>query len=374
MRPIGPRGSSTKCCGSVRVLYFGTYDRAYPRNAQVISALRTVGVHVIEQHRPVWERRHNWKVGLRQMMRVAEAERSLRHTGDIGRDADALIVGYPGHFDLPAAKRVARGRPVIFNPLVSLHDTVVSDRGRFRRGSTAAGIVHLVDRRAFRRADVVVADTEAHAQFFREEFGLPTDRVAVCFVGAEDRLFHPGWQPERPFHALFVGKLIPLHGLETILAAAELAPEIPFRVIGSGQLESLLAARPGNVDWVPWVEYGDLPTEIQAAGCALGVFGSGAKAARVIPNKAFQALACATPLITADTPAARELLADGRDAILIQPGDPVALAQAIRLLAGDTEARARLGAAGRRTYEERADETTLGFRWRAVVERAIAAA
>ena len=152
----------------MRVLYFGTYDRAYPRNAQVISALRGAGVEVREQHRAVWERRHNWSVGLRQMLRVAEAERSLRRSRDDERDADALIVGYPGHFDLPAAKRVARGRPVVFNPLVSLYDTLVDDRGRFRRGSPGAGVVHLVDRRAFRRADVVVADTEAHAAFFRE--------------------------------------------------------------------------------------------------------------------------------------------------------------------------------------------------------------
>jgi glycosyltransferase involved in cell wall biosynthesis len=185
-------------------------------------------------------------------------------------------------------------------------------------------------------------------------------------------LFQPGWQPERPFCALFVGKLTPLHGLETILAAAGLAPEITFRVIGSGQLESLLATRPGNVDWVPWVEYEDLPAEFQAAGCALGIFGTGAKAARVIPNKAFQALACAAPLITADTPAARELLAEGRDALLVPPGNPVALAEAIRLLARDEEVRARIGAAGRRTYEEHADEATLGARWRGIVERAIA--
>ena len=156
----------------MRVLYFGTYDRAYPRNAQVISALRGAGVEVREQHRAVWERRHNWSVGLRQMLRVAEAEHSLRKSRDDERDADALIVGYPGHFDLPAAKRVARGRPVIFNPLVSLFDTIVDDRQRFRRGSPGAGVVHIVDRRAFRRADRVVADTDAHAEFFRDEFGL----------------------------------------------------------------------------------------------------------------------------------------------------------------------------------------------------------
>ncbi len=358
----------------MRVLYFGTYDRAYPRNAQVISALRGAGVEVLEQHRPVWERRHNWKVGPRQMMRVAGAEHSLRQSRDGDNGAEALIVGYPGHFDLPAAKRVARGRPVIFNPLVSLYDTVVVDRGRFGRGSPGAEVVRFVDRRAFRRADVVVADTDAHADFFCRAFGLDEARVAVCFVGAEDRLFHPGWQPERPFHALFVGKLIPLHGLETILAAAALAPEIPFRVVGSGQLGSLLAERPANVEWTPWVEYEDLPAEFQSAGCALGIFGTGEKTARVIPNKAFQALACATPLITADTPAARELLADGRDALLVPAGDPAALAAAVRRLAGDAAERARIAAAGRATYETHADEATLGIRWRAVVERALAAA
>src|SRR5262245_7932799 len=338
----------------MRVLYFGTYDRAYPRNAQVISALRGAGVEVREQHRAVWERRHNWSVGLRQMLRVAEAERSLRRSRVDAEDADAIIVGYPGHFDLPAAKRVARRRPVVFNPLVSLYDTLVEDRGRFGRGSAAAGFVRVVDGRAFRRADMVVADTEAHARFFREEFGLGPDRVQVCLVGAEDRLFFPGWQPGASFYALFIGKLIPLHGLETILAAAALTPDLAFRIVGSGQLEHFLDDRPPNVEWIPWIEYERLPGEIQAAGCALGIFGTTSKAARVIPNKAFQALACGTPLVTADTEAARELLADRRDALLVPPGDADALAAALRRLAGDRALADRLGAAGRATYEARA--------------------
>jgi glycosyltransferase involved in cell wall biosynthesis len=357
----------------VRVLYFGTYDRTYPRNAQVISALRGAGVEVREQHRGVWERRHNWSVGVRQLLRIAEAERSLSRAPE-EQSVDALIVGYPGHFDLPAAKRAARGRPVVFNPLVSLHDTLVGDRGRFRRGSAGAGLVRLVDRRAFRRADVVVADTEAHAAVFREEVGLLPDRVEVCFVGAEDRLFRPGWQPDAPFHALFVGKLIPLHGLETILAAAAIATEVPFRIVGSGQLESLLADRPANVEWVPWVEYEDLPAEIQAAGCVLGIFGTGEKARRVIPNKAFQALACGKPLVTGDTSAARELLTDAEDALLVPPGDALALATAVRRLATGPALAAAVGAAGRATYEARASEAALGLRWRSLLERAITGA
>ncbi len=351
----------------MRVLYFGTYDRTYPRNAQVISCLRRAGVDVQERHRPVWERRHNWSVGLRQLARLADAERLLRRSDLEG--ADALIVGYPGHFDLPAARRVACGRPVVFNPLVSLYDTLVTDRGRFRPVGPTAQVLERVDRRAFRGASLVVADTDAHAHFFRERFGLPDERVEVCFVGAEDDLFRPGWQPEAPFHALFVGKLIPLHGLETILAAAALTPEIPYKLVGSGQLEHLLASRPGNVEWVPWVEYEDLPGELQQAGCALGVFGTGPKTARVIPNKAFQALACGCPLVTADTPAARELLDDRASAMLVPPGDAAALAAAVRSLAANGDLARRLGEAGRATYVRHASEEVLGARWRVLLER-----
>jgi glycosyltransferase involved in cell wall biosynthesis len=350
----------------VKALYFGTYDRAYPRNAQVISCLRRAGVEVDERHRPLWGRRHNWSLGVGQLVRVAAAERRLRREHE--RDADVLIVGYPGHFDMPAARRVARGRPVVFNPLVSLHDTLVTDRGRFRRRSPTAGLLHHVDRIAFRRASLVVADTDAHAAFFAATFDLPRDRLAVCFVGAEDGIFRPGWQPERPFHALFVGKLIPLHGVEAILAAARLVPDIPFRVAGSGQLDHLLTELPPNVDWVPWIEYEDLPEAYQQAGCALGIFGGGEKAARVIPNKAFQALACGRPLVTADTAAARELLTDGADALLVPPADPEALAAAVRRLADDAALAAALGEAGRATYEARASEEVLGARWRAVLE------
>lgn len=353
----------------MRALYFGTYDRTYPRNAQVISCLRQAGVEVVEAHTAVWGR-HNWSVGPGQLARLARAETRLARQG--ARDADVVVVGYPGHFDVPAARRVARGRPVVFNPLVSLHDTVVSDRGRLRAGTPGAMVVRQVDRIAFRRASVVVADTQAHARFFRETFELEPGRVEVALVGAEDRLFRPGRQPAEPFHALFVGKLIPLHGLDTILEAARLAPEIPFRIVGDGQLASVLDHPPANVERIPWVDYDDLPALYQRAGCALGIFGTGAKAARVIPNKAYQALACATALVTADTPAARELLADGRDSLLVPPGDAGALATAVRRLAADPALAARLGEAGRVTYEEHASETVLGQVWRAILERALA--
>jgi glycosyltransferase involved in cell wall biosynthesis len=282
---------------------------------------------------------------------------------------DAVIVGYPGHFDLAAARRAARGRPVVFNPLVSLSDTFVGDRGRFRAGSPAARVLAGVDRRALRAADLVVADTRANADHLAEIAGLPPDRVEVAFVGAEERVFGPGWSPAGPFTILFVGKLIPLHGVETVLAAATEAPELRFRLVGSGQLEHLVRKRPSNVEWLPWVEYEQLAAELHRAGCALGIFGTSAKAQRVIPNKAFQALACGTPLVTADTPAARELLVDGESAMLVPPGDAAALAAALRRVVNGPEITQRLSAGGRAAYEAHASEQVLGRRWRALLER-----
>jgi glycosyltransferase involved in cell wall biosynthesis len=119
---------------------------------------------------------------------------------------------------------------------------------------------------------------------------------------------------------------------------------------------------------VHWVNYGELPRELWGAGVALGVFGTSAKALRVIPNKAYQALATGPPLITGDTPAARELLADERDALLVPPGDPAALAGAIRRVAADPELARNLSVGGRRTYEEQASEEVLGARWRGLLE------
>ena len=332
----------------------------------MISCLRRAGVGVEEIHVSVWEgARHRWNAGAFAAARLVSAETRLL-TRKVPAECDAVIVGYPGHFDLVPAKRAARGRPIVFNPLVSLADTFVGDRRRFRAGSIPARTLELVDRRAFGAANLVVADTQAHANFFASLTDTP---IEVCFVGAEDAVFRPGWNPKKPFTVLFVGKLIPLHGVDVVLEAARRAPELRFRVIGSGQLDRLLVDRPANVEHVPWVEYAQLPSELHTAGCALGIFGVTAKARRVIPNKAFQALACGTPLVTADTPAARELMTDGEDALLIPAGDPGALATELRRLAVDDSLRNRLAAVGRVTYERRAGEAVLGAQWRALLER-----
>jgi glycosyltransferase involved in cell wall biosynthesis len=225
-----------------------------------------------------------------------------------------------------------------------------------------------VDRAAFRAADLVVADTQANADFIRELAGI--DEVGVCYLGAEERLFRPAWRRPEDFHVLFVGKPAPLHGLELIVEAARRLPDVAFRIVGTGQVTHLLDARPPNVEHIPWVEYEHVPDLYAKAGCALGIFGSSAKAQRVIPHKTFQALAVGAPLITADTRAAREMLVPGTDCLLVERTAD-SLADAIVSLRDDPEFAERVAAGGRATFEREASEAVLGVRWRKAVERAI---
>jgi glycosyltransferase involved in cell wall biosynthesis len=350
----------------MRVAYFGTWERGYPRNDQVIACLREAGVDVEEIHAPLWRSEHKFATGPSAAPRIAAAEArlALRRVPD---DVEALLVGYPGQFDIPAAR--AHRRPVIFNAMVSLYETFVEDRKRFAERSLPARALRALDRRAFRWSDLVVSDTAANALAMRDFAGL--DRVEHCFVGADESLFKPSWRPPETFHALFVGKLIPLHGIRTILDAARLLPDVPFRVIGSGQEEALLRDRPPNVEHVRWVEYDRLPEEYARAGCALGIFGPGPKPQRVIPNKVFQALATGTPVVTADTPAVRELLDDEQNALLVPVANAAALAAAVERLRNDSAVAARIGAAGLAAFQERASSATLGQRWRELIQATI---
>jgi len=321
-------------------------------------------VSVVECHEPVWEgMRDGWRAGVPTALRLVRAEVRLAHR--LSGTFNATIVGYPGHLDVLAVRRALPGVPLVLNPLVSLADTLVGDRARFRARSFAARVLHAIDRRAFSAADVVVADTDAHAELFSS---LGARAVEVVPVGAEERIFHPRQDPAEA-HVLFVGKLIPLHGIETILGAARSLPGVPFRVIGDGQLAAQLHDRPLNVEWLRWRTYELLGDEYRRAACALGIFGTTAKAERVIPNKAYQALACGAPLITADTRAARELLVHEESALLVPPGDTMSLAGAIRRLLEDEGLRRHLSESGLAAFRRHASEDVLARRWREVVER-----
>ena len=236
---------------------------------------------------------------------------------------------------------------------------------------------------ACRAADVVVLDTQAHAKFFEDRFGLPRGKTASVFVGAEPSSFQPLTADANPVRTksdlsvLFYGQFIPLHGIDTIVKAAQLAKDYPIHwtLVGQGQEEQrirdLLGADwPENLEWIPWVPYGELASRIHAADICLGIFGDTGKAARVIPNKVFQILSVGKPLITRDSPAIRELLTDDMPGIhLVPPADPKALLDTLDSISdGDDETDdSTAGTILHRALVERFSPKTLGENFREII-------
>ncbi len=312
----------------MRALYFGTYDRAHPRNVNAIAALRSAGVEVIERQASV--RGH----GGRGALSVLGAETRL--LAGRQRDFDVVIVGYPGHFDVPRARRVAGRAPLVFDAVLSLEDELVTVRRRFRDRSAAASVLRAVDFRALRLPDLVVCGTAAEARYLQDMGARHTEAV---FLGADEDLFSDASSPTYPFSALqFVDGSTGI-----VEAAAALRADVPLRIVERRRL-----AR------------GDVTLAVTHAGIVLGSF----RDSRAIPAVVFEALAIAAAVITADTGAASELLTNGESALLVAPDDPAALAAALGRLAHDEPLRTRIAAGGHKVYTERASRRVLGERWR----------
>ena len=360
---------------SARMMWLGTYERSYARTRVLMSGLRELGIELVECHRPLWElTRHKAGSFLSPRQMPMTAAGFARAWGSLLREqrrigpVDAIIAGYPAQPDVPFASLCARGRgtPLVVDAMISLADTLSGDRTRV--GTLAEASLEWMDRFSTRHADLLIVDTQAHADYFAQEFGMPPARIGVVPVGAEPDLFPRAADADAAVRALFYGKFSPMHGLESVLEAARMPGVPPLRLIGDGQLggwlDGELARRPvPGLEREHWVPYESLGTELASSAICLGIFGTSAKAGRVVPNKVFQAMAVGRAIITADTPAVRDILTDGRDALLIPPGDPAALAEAMRMLAADPELRARLGEAAHQRFLQVGSPTVVASRF-----------
>jgi len=370
-----------------RVLALGTFQPEYPRNALTQAGLRALGCPIDTLNVPVWDRlpdrlapARRWRSLASLGVRLLRAYATLlvRLPRRLAR-VDVVLVGYPGHLDMLALGPFVRlsRRRLIFDPLVTLTDTLVEDRRLIPPGGMRARAIRLLDQVALRLAHVVLADTEENAQYMRALAPSARSRIVVVPVGADEELFSParalsspGWPARAPeaLRVLFYGTFIPLHGPETIVrAAALLGPErASFVLIGQGQLagETQALARAldlQNACFLPWVPYRELPAWIATADVVLGIFGDTAKAARVVPNKVYQAMAMGAAIITRDSPAVRRVLEHERSAFLVPPADPAALASAIEAL-NDHGLRSRLGTAARQAFLQLAMRQALAER------------
>lgn len=321
-----------------RVLWWGRFDPNYSRNRILRALFVEMGWEVVDFHP---------RISL-----LADLEATLRQLPL----PDLVWVPCFRQRDLAAASRWADMRciPLIFDPLISAYDKQVDERRKLNPESLRAKRLLNWESKLFQRADMVIADTTVHADYFAEMLGAEREKLAIVYVGAEAPLFSP--QPrisgknEEPLEVLFYGSFIPLQGPATVIEAARLyqGPPIKWTLIGQGPLRKACegqAAGLDNVAFEDWVPYEMLPARILKADILLGVFGTTPKAARVIPNKVYQALACGRAVITQPASAYPEALRGMVDSGLIwsDPGNAESLAVRVAELAGNPARLSLLG-------------------------------
>jgi glycosyltransferase involved in cell wall biosynthesis len=279
--------------------------------------------------------------------------------GAAGMRADRVLVPEFRHKDVPLARLLAGRRPLVFDPLVSRWDTLVSDWALHREGSAQARWNLMIDRWSFRLADLVLCDTWAHGRLF-ESLGARRDRLARVPVGAEDAFFAVAPPPgPGPVRVLYAGGFLPLHGVPVVIEAlarlerrAAALPAYEVVLAGSGIDHDAVRQRAAalgltRVGFPGRTRYEDLPARLAAAHVVLGAFGAGEKAGRVVPHKVWQGLAAGRAVVTGDGPGLREWFEPGADVMAVRRGDAGAIAAALETAIADAGLRARLGRAGR---------------------------
>ncbi len=355
------------------ICIFGTFAESPQdtRATELRVALEQCGYRLTRCHIPLREsgsRDRHFRTPLaliRRVLRILLAWIRLIVTFTRLPRQDLLLVPYPSHLDVLLARVLAQfsGQIVVMDAFLGLHDTVVCDRALCSPGSLTAWATKRLEHWSLRCADRILVDTAEQARMLSTDYNLPINQFVPIPLGIDESLWKPATRTRdtQKFRVLFWGTFIPLHGVETILAAVRqlhargLAMETT--IIGWGQtapqLERLLALNPiTGLDWRREIVAPEvIAAELRESDCALGVFGTSGKVQRVIPYKVYQTMASGRALITSDTPAIRDVLQHEVNALLIPAGDPEALAAAIARLASDREMCRKLGDAARQTFE-----------------------
>jgi glycosyltransferase involved in cell wall biosynthesis len=216
-----------------------------------------------------------------------------------------------------------------------------------------------------RRADRVLAVSEHTKRDLAEHYGISEDKIVVTPNGV-DPVFHPnGSAPDRPPYALFVGGIQPRKDpLTAIEALALVDRDLNLVVVGQekrgGEEVRRAVLRLGleqRVELAGHVEHEELADLYRGAACL------------VFPSRyegfglpVLEAMASGTPVVAAATGAVPEVAGDA--AILVEPGQPEAIADGIRRALADRErlVTAGLQRASRFSWTETARRTLSVYR------------
>ncbi|MHB1945334.1 MAG: glycosyltransferase family 4 protein [Metallibacterium sp.] len=200
-------------------------------------------------------------------------------------------------------------------------------------------------------ADLVLVPSRFVAEQLLKH-GVSSDKIAMLPYGVDLQAFHPQSRPESDKHAvelLYVGQISHRKGIRVLLDAARRCRELPVRFTLIGPMVS------------SEVFAGGLPANVTYAGASLP--GGVAEAMRradlfVLPTLedacalvVLEAMAAALPVVTTINNGSGELIEDGRDGLIIPPGDANALVRAVTRLVEEPELRRQLGDAARQKVQ-----------------------
>lgn len=280
-----------------RVLWWGRFDPKYSRNRVYAELFRQIG----------WEVDYFF---VKLMPKFGDVEAFFRGLWRKPKP-DLVWVPVARQRDIAAACRWAhrRGIPVVFDPMISAWDKKVLEQKKWRAEDRRAKRLLERERKLMAMPDLVCWDTSCHVDFCEEYLKVPREKLRVLLTGTDEKVFKPlsddlaTLDPSaKKFKILYHGAYLPLHGTETIVEAARITQGtgIEWDFLGWGAYKASTEAKAAgitNIKFLDKVSYEDVPKVICDHDIVLGVFGSTAKAGRVIGNKVYECMACRRPTI-----------------------------------------------------------------------------
>ncbi len=231
------------------------------------------------------------------------------------------------------------GVPVLLHVHAGAAELIVSHRrfGPVRRRAVRA---------VLRSADRVIAVSAASARVLERSFGARPVEVL------ENPAPRPGAprNGSAPPEVLYLGGFAnPVKGGEVLLKALPAlrarAPQVRITLAGPGEPSPASFSPVADDSLVAWAGWLDEDAKWAAlARAAVVVLPSTSEG---LPMALLEAMAAGAPIVATRVGGVPDVAVDGREALLVGPGDPAALADAIATLLDDPERARRLGDAAR---------------------------
>jgi rhamnosyl/mannosyltransferase len=155
---------------------------------------------------------------------------------------------------------------------------------------------------------------------------------------------------------LFVGRLVPYKGLDVLFDALARVPEAELVIVGEGPLESRLVALAARLGIAGRVVFAGPMDQVGVAGHltrARALVLPSVDASETFGLVQLEAMAAGVPVIASDLPTGvREVGESGRTCLLVPPSDVGGLARALSSLQEDSETAGKMGADGRRRFQD----------------------